>query len=159
MIAAVDALGHAGYSSLETFAPFDLPELDARLGLRRSRLGWLVVAGGLVGLVLGYGIQWWANVYNYPLNSGGRPAHAIPAFVFPTFEGVVLCAALAAFFGLFVMLRLPRLWAPVDKIEGFGRASVDRFWIAVANPGKSGDEVQRIMRDAGAVRTLWPAEL
>jgi hypothetical protein len=161
MIAAVDALKVAGFSNLETFAPFDIPDLDARLGLHRSQLGWIVVAGGIVGLVLGYGIQWWANVYNYPLNSGGRPVHAIPAFIFPTFEGVVLCAALAAFFGLFALLGLPRLWAPIDEVEGFGRASVDRFWIAVGNADSDGaaDEVQRVMREAGAVNTFAPAEL
>jgi len=115
----------------------------------------------LVGMVLAYGIQWWANVHDYPLNSGGRPVHAVPAFLLATFEGTVLCAALAAFFGLMIWLRLPRLWAPIDEVDGFGRASVDRFWIAVGatGTGDDGTRAAEIMRDAGALHTIGPAEL
>ncbi len=162
MLAGIDALMREGYRTLETFTPFDMPELDARLGLRRSRIGWLVAAGGFVGMVLAYGIQWWANVHDYPLNSGGRPVHAVPAFLLATFEGTVLFAAFAAFFGLMIWLRLPRLWAPVDEVDGFGRASVDRFWIAVGIPaGESGASnggarAAELMRGAGALRTVGP---
>src|SRR6185312_3838140 len=162
MLAAVDALLREGYRTLETFTPFDIPELDQRLGLRRSRIGWLVAAGGFAGMVLAYGIQWWANVHDYPLNSGGRPVHAVPAFLLATFEGTVLFAAFAAFFGLMIWLRLPRLWAPIDEVEGFGRASVDRFWIAVGIPvdgkgaGDGGARAIEIMRGAGASNTVGP---
>lgn len=161
MLAGVDALVRSGYGGLETFTPFDIPELDQRLGLRRSRIGWLVAAGGFAGMVLAYGIQWWANVHDYPLNSGGRPVHAVPAFLLATFEGTVLCAALAAFFGLMIWLRLPRLWAPIDEVDGFDRASVDRFWIAVGATGASDDgpRAAEIMREAGALHTIGPAEL
>jgi hypothetical protein len=48
-----------------------------------------------------------------------------------TFEGTVLCAALAAFFGFFVIARLPQPYHPVFEIDGFERATVDRYWIAV----------------------------
>ncbi|HEY5087011.1 MAG TPA: DUF3341 domain-containing protein [Gemmatimonadaceae bacterium] len=161
MLTGVDALRDAGYQELETFTPFDMPELDERLGLPRSRIGWLVAASGLVGMVLAYGIQWWANVHNYPLNSGGRPVHAAPAFLLATFEGTVLCAAFGAFFGLLVWLRLPKLWAPVDEIDGFGRASVDRFWIAVGaiDTDGRGAKAQQILRESGALHTFAPADV
>lgn len=158
MLAGVDALRRGGYDDLETFTPFDIPEVDERMGIGRSRLGWLVAAGGLAGLVAAYLIQWWANVHDYPLNSGGRPVHAVPAFLLVTFEGTVLVAAFAAFFGLLIWLRLPRLWAPIDEIDGFNRASVDRFWIAVGGVDRNErrDEAQRILQGAGAVRTVGP---
>ena len=168
MLAAVDALVREGYRTLETFTPFDMPELDERLGLRRSRIGWLVAAGGLVGMVLAYGIQWWANVHDYPLNSGGRPVHAIPAFLLATFEGTVLFAAFAAFFGLMIWLRLPKLWAPIDEVDGFGRASVDRFWIAVGTEAggaavgggaRTAARAAEIMRGSGALHTVGPAAI
>jgi hypothetical protein len=160
MLAAVDALLREGYRTLETFTPFDMPELDDRLGLRRSRIGWLVAAGGFVGMVLAYGVQWWANVHDYPLNSGGRPVHAVPAFLLATFEGTVLFAAFAAFFGVMIWLRLPKLWAPIDEVDGFGRASVDRFWIAVgttgdaSGAGSGGARAEEIMRRSGALHTV-----
>ena len=159
MLSALDALRRGRYRDLETYAPFDLPEVDARLGLRRSRLGWLALAGGLAGLVAGYGIQWWANVRAYPLDVGGRPAHAIPAFVPATFEATVLGAALATFVGLLVRLGLPRLWAPVDEIEGFERAAVDRYWVAVGTLVSEQDcaNAERLLREAGACRTVRAA--
>lgn len=161
MLAGIDALRGAGYEDIETFTPFDVPGLDEHLGLRRSKIGWIVVGGGLFGLVLGYGIQWFANVFNYPLNSGGRPAYAIPAFVFPTFEATILFAGFAAFFGVFALLRLPRLWAPIDEINGFGRASIDRFWVAVGavSTNTDGDRASDIMREAGALHTVGPTDV
>ena len=156
MLAGVDALVRDGYRQLETFTPFDIPELDERMGMGRSRIGWLVAAGGFAGMVLAYGIQWWANVHDYPLNSGGRPVHALPAFLLSTFEGTVLFAALAAFFGLMILLRLPKLWAPIDEVDGFGRASVDRFWISVDATAidDGGTRAEEIMRRAGALQTV-----
>jgi hypothetical protein len=134
-----DALVHGlrvlrakGYTQLESYAPFDVPGVAPLLGGRRSRLPLLVFAGGLFGAVASYAIQWYANAYSYPLNIGNRPAHAVPAFIVATFEGTILCAALAAFFGVLASLRLPRLWRPVFEIDGFERASIDRYWIAVA---------------------------
>ena len=161
MLHGLDVLLGAGYDQLETFTPFDMPEVDQRIGLRRSRIGWLVAGCGLVGLILAYGIQWWSNVFNYPLNIGGRPVHAVPAFIFPTFEGTVLLASFGAFFGVLAWLRLPKLWAPIDEVEGFGRASVDRFWIAVGaiETSRRGDEVQKILQDAGALHTFAPADV
>jgi hypothetical protein len=160
LIACVKVLRHAGHGKMETFTPYDMPELDGWLGLRRSRIGWLVALSGLVGMILAYWIQWWANVHNYPLNSGGRPAHAVPAFLLPTFEGTVLLAAFGAFFGLLLWLRLPKLWAPIDEVPGFGRASVDRFWVAVGGIDSAVrvSSVERIMRDAGAVNTFGPVD-
>jgi len=129
---AIDALRHEGYDDFEAYSPYDVPELDAPLRLGRSRLGWLVLLGGLIGLVAGYVIQWWANVHSYPLSVGGRPQHAIPAFIPAAFEATVLGASLAAFIGLLAVLRLPKLWAPEDEIDGFERATVDRYWLSVS---------------------------
>lgn len=153
---AIDALAREHYHDLETYAPFDLPELDVRLGRKRSRIGWLALAGGAIGLVAGYAIQWWANVHEYPLDIGGRPVHAVPAFIPSTFEATVLGAALAVFFGLLVWLRLPRLWAPIDEVAGFDRASIDRFWIVLGGFATDVDRehAEQLLRDAGAIRTV-----
>jgi hypothetical protein len=156
LIAAVTRFRGEGYDATDTFTPFDLPELDAATPARRSPLGWVAAGGGAAGLVASYGIQWWANVHAYPLNVGGRPVHAVPAFVLVTFEGTVLGAALAVCIGLLVILRLPRLWAPEDEIDGFERASIDRFWVATgpfANE-QDRDTASALLRSLGALRTV-----
>jgi hypothetical protein len=126
---ALRAFSDNGYTRLETYSP--VPITAPAMHRRRSRLPVAVFIAGLLGGIASYAIQWYANAYAYPLDIGGRPAHAVPAFLIPTFEGTVLCAALAAFFGFFVITRLPQPWHPVFELEGFERATVDRYWLAV----------------------------
>lgn len=137
--AAVRTLDEKGYTLVETYSPVPL-----RRGMwqKRSFLPAIVFLGGLLGGIASYLIQWYANAYAYPLDIGGRPAHAIPAFFIPTFEGTVLCASLTAFFGFFVITRLPRLWHPIFELDGFDRATTDRYWLAIdASDHRSGPEV------------------
>jgi hypothetical protein len=156
MLAALDALSQEPTLKLETYTSFELPEVDEPLGLKRSHIGWIALAGGLVGLIASYGIQWWANVYSYPLNVGARPVQAVPAFLLATFEGTVLGAALATFAGLLIILRFPKLWAPEDEIDGFARATIDRFWISACatNSEPTLAHAERIMQETGALRTV-----
>jgi hypothetical protein len=151
--AAVRALEALGYRSVETFAPLDLPEGEAVRGVHRSRLGPYVFGGGVVGAVLGYGIQWYADVRVFPLRVGGRPLHAVPAFIPATFEATILGAALVAFFGVLVALRLPELWHPVFEVEGFERASADRFWVAVGEDDPAFDR-ERTRADLASLDPL-----
>jgi hypothetical protein len=125
---AVRTLRREGYARIETYSPVPI---DAGIPRGYSWLPVAVFAAGLLGGIASYAIQWYANAYAYPLDIGGRPSHAVPAFIIPTFEGTVLCAALAAFIGFFVVTRLPQPWHPVFEIEGFERATVDRYWLAV----------------------------
>jgi hypothetical protein len=131
LLAGTAALHALGFRELETYTPFPVPGVEARLAPRPSRLPKFIFAGGLLGAILCYGIQWYADVWVWPMRIGGRPVHAVPAFIPATFEATVLGAALAAFVGLLVALRLPELWHPVFEVDGFERASVDRFWLAV----------------------------
>lgn len=136
---AIRALTDKGYTLMETYSPIPL-----KPGLRQSRafLPVIVFLGGLLGAIASYAIQWYANAYAYPIDIGGRPAHAIPAFLIPTFEGTVLCASLTAFFGFFVITRLPRYWHPIFELAGMDRATVDRYWLAIdAADRRSGAEV------------------
>jgi hypothetical protein len=160
MLAAIEELRREGYHDLESYAPYDIPDLDRALDLRRPKLGRLAGLGGFAGLVASYGIQWWANVHSYPLNSGGRPVHAAPAFVLATFEGTVAGAALAAFIGIFVLLRYPRPWSIEDEVDGFHRSTIDRFWIGMptfaGEPDR--DHASDVLARHGALRTVRVGE-
>jgi hypothetical protein len=128
---ALQQLRSRGYERLETYAPFPLTEEDAHAPGGWRALAIAVFAAGALGALAAYAVQWYVNARSYALDIGGRPAHAVPAFIPATFETAVLAAALGAFFGVLVVLRLPRLWQPLFEIDGFERASVDRFWVAV----------------------------
>jgi len=153
---AVAILRGQGYSKIETYTPYPVPHIEAVLPESPSVLPPLVLLAGFGGGLLGYWIQWYTNAVSYPLNIGGRPAHAAPAFFIPTFEGTILVAATAAFVGLFALLRLPQPWHPMFEIDGFERASIDRFWIAVdaTDARGSGDLTPRALEALKPLRVV-----
>ena len=139
--AALAVLREQGYTKLETYSPYPVERTNAVLSEPPSMLPPLVFLGGVAGALIGYWIQWFANAVSYPLNVGGRPAHAAPAFFIATFEATVLAASVAAFVGLFALLRLPRPWHPMFEADSFERASIDHFWIAIDLTDARGDRM------------------
>ena len=119
-----------GYLNVETHGPFPLSDEDAHAPRGSVVLSFLAVAGGVVALVAAYLVQWYANVVAYPLNIGGRPAHAAPAFIPATFESICLFATAALCLGFVLLERLPRLSQPIFEIGQqrlFGYQSFEVF--------------------------------
>lgn len=143
-----------GFTDVDTYSPYPLHGADEALGLRRSRVPLVVLAGGLAGATLGYFMQYWMNAVDYAINVGGRPLNSPPQYLPITFECGVLLAALSAFFGLlFGFLRLPQPYHPVFEVESFRRASVDRFWLSVASTEGVSEKVMQALAEAGAAST------
>jgi hypothetical protein len=158
LLAAVRAVRELGVTQLTTYTPYEVHGLEQALGERRSKLGLIVLAMAVCGGAAAYLLEWWINVVDYPLNIGGRPDHSAPAFVPICFEMAVLSAAVTAFVTALVLGGMPRLWDPVFEIDGFERATIDRFWLAI-DAGAIGIDrgaVTAALEGAGAVRVLWP---
>ncbi|MGH7615909.1 MAG: DUF3341 domain-containing protein [Gemmatimonadaceae bacterium] len=155
-VAALEALRNDGCEKIESYTPYPLDRVDELLPEPPSALPYVALLAGLAGGAFAYWIQWFANAVSYPLNIGGRPAHATPAFFIPTFEGTVLCASLAAFVGLLVVLRFPRPWHPVFEVDGFERAAIDRYWIAIdaSDHRAEHDRTLRFLEHFGASRVV-----
>lgn len=153
-VQALRRLRELGYTEIETYSAYPVERAEPLLADHPSPLPVLVFLAGVSGGCLGYWIQWYASVVSYQLNIGGRPAHAVPAFFIPTFEGTVLAASCAAFVGLLALLRLPRPWHPLFEVEDIDRASVDRYFIAisVSDPRLDLELTPRDLATLGAVR-------
>lgn len=121
----------AGYRRLAAYSPYPIEALPGALGLRKSRLPWLVLIGGIAGGVAGFGMQYYASVIDYPLNIGGRPLNSWPAFIIVTFELTILAAAGAAVLGMILRNGLPQPYHAVFNAPGFERASQDRFFLCI----------------------------
>jgi len=121
----------AGYRSISAYSPFPIAELPAAIGLRRSRLGLLVLVGGIIGAVVGFGMQYYAAVIDYPWNIGGRPLNSWPSFIILTFEMTILFAAGSAVLGMLLRNGLPRPYHAVFNAPRFRFASQDRFFLCV----------------------------
>jgi len=121
----------AGYENVEAYSPFPVEGLAEVIGFRKNRIPAIVFAGGLLGGIGGYFMQWYSAVVSYPINSGGKPPHSWPEFIPVTFELTILCAALAGFFGLLFLNGLPRLHHPLFDVPEFHLASRNRFFLCI----------------------------
>jgi hypothetical protein len=122
----------SGYRKFEVYTPYAVEGLDEILhpGTKWG-LPVLMFAGAVFGAAWGYWIQAWSEVFNYPINVGGRPYNSWPAFTVGTFEFMVLCAVAAGLFGLLAASRLPQLYHPLFEARSFARASRDRFVVCI----------------------------
>lgn len=130
--AAVRAADRAGYTRLEAFSPFPMPDIAKRLGHWPLVMPAIALTAGLIGAAVQYYAQYWMNVLDYPINVGGRPLHAWPAFIPAALIVGIMSAAAASLIGMLVLNRLPRLHHPLFDAKGFERASQDRFFLYIA---------------------------
>ena len=125
---AVRASRQHGLKVLDVLSPYAVHGLDQALGLRRSRLPWIVFAVGLAGAVLKIVFQVWTSSVNWPINVGGKPFRPWLAFVPVTFEVMVLFAGIT---GLLVFLIAGRLYPGRRAILPAERTTDDRFAVVV----------------------------
>ena len=123
----------AGFKRWDVFAPFPIHGMDEAMGLGKSWLSAVVLAGGLSGLatalILTFGPSW----FLYPLIVHGKPYDwkTVPAYFPILFELTILFSAFAAFFAWQIMNGLPRWNHPMFNWDRFTRVTNDGFFLAI----------------------------
>lgn len=144
-----------GYRKMDAYTPFPIEELSDAIGFRHTRLPMVVLIGGIVGCLGGYGLQYWVSAIEYPLNVGGRPYNSWPSFIPVTFETTVLVAAVSAVLGMLALNGLPMPYHPVFNVKSFALASKDKFFLCI--------EAEDPLYDRAAtehfLKTLQPREI
>jgi hypothetical protein len=110
----------------ETYTPKPLDEHPTG-----SPLPLVMFIAGMVGFCGFFFLLTWVNVWNWPIDIGGRPLFSWPAFVPITFELGILSAVGAGFIGYFVINGMPRLYEPIDNCESMRRAMRDWWIVAI----------------------------
>ena len=131
LVRAARAAREKGYRKLDAYSPFPIEELNDALHLHHNRLPLIVLAGGIVGGILGYLLQYYVTVIYFPINIAGRPLHSWPSYVVITFEMTILFAALSAVLGLLALCGLPMPYHPVFNVPRFALASRNRFFLCI----------------------------
>ena len=134
------------------------------MGIRRTSLPWFVLAGGMSGCAMALAMQWYVNsphtvsaaagiLSGYPLVFSGKPYWSLPAHIPVAFELTMLFAALAAFFGLWALVRLPRLHFPAFASRRFRKVTDDGFFLIIEARDERFDpaETAALLRAAGGV--------
>jgi len=137
LMQAVEKVRDAGFKKWDVHTPFPVHGMDDAMGIRGTQLPFLVLGGGLTGLVLATLMQWWMNAVDYKFMISGKPLFGLPANVPVMFELTVLFSAFAAFFGMWILNDLPKWYHPLFTNRRFRRATQDRFYIVIeaADPG------------------------
>ncbi|MCC7008125.1 MAG: DUF3341 domain-containing protein [Acidobacteria bacterium] len=131
LLRAARRVHEAGFTKTDAFSPMPIHGLAEALGFREHKIPKLVLAGGIVGALAGYGLEYWTQVIDYPMNIGGRPYFAWVSFIPPAFETTILVAAFTAAISMIVLNGLPQPYHPVFNHDGFRRASRDGFFLAI----------------------------
>lgn len=143
LLSAARRAHQAGYRRMDAYSPFPVDGLSEAIGFTERRLPKIMFAGGVVGAVLGFGLQVYAKV-DYPLNVGGRPNIAVEPLMLVTFELLVLFAVLFLILAMIALNRLPRLHHPIFGLDRFHLASQDRFFLFIsASDDRYDDETTR----------------
>jgi hypothetical protein len=120
-----------GFKNMDAYSPFPSEDIMDAMHHHKSVLPRLVLGGGITGCLFGFGMQYYVNVFAYPLNIGGKPLNSWPAFIPITFECTVLFAALTCVMGLLLLNGYPRHYHPVFNVKNFDRVSQDRFFLII----------------------------
>lgn len=131
VIGATRRARQAGYREMDAYTPYPVEGLAVELGMRKTRLPFVVLMGGLVGAGVGFLMQYYSMAIDYTFNVGGRPYNSWPVFIPVTFELLILLGAFAAFLGMMFLNGLPRPHHPVFNVPQFARSSQDRFFLCI----------------------------
>lgn len=128
---AAEQVRDAGYKHWDVIAPCPLHGLDRAMGLKRSIVPRISLAGGITGFCTGMSLIWFADAYIYPVVVGGKPLFS-PLFAFPvSYELTILFTAFATITGMFLVNGLPRHNHPVLKYPKIKRGLDDLFFIVI----------------------------
>ncbi len=151
MLEAAKALSQEGWR-VELHSPFPVKGMKEALGFRERAVPHAFVIGGIAGAAGGFLIQAYAN-WAFPLDVGGRPLIAVPAFMMIVFELMVLGSVLTGLATMFARNRLPRLHHPLFDAERFHLASDDRFFVSLLLDGRDEGEAR------AAIERMGPASV
>jgi len=108
---AAERVRDQGYRFWDAHSPFPIHGLNEAMGLKKSHL-----------------LEYIPTSFLFPLIVRGKPVDffTVPAFFPIMFELTILFAGFTAFFGVFVMNRLPRLHHPLFDHAPFARVTEPR---------------------------------
>lgn len=147
---AVKKVRTAGYKIHDIYTPFAVHGLDHAMGLRETSLHTAGFIYGITGTATALGGMSWVFLSDWPINVGGKPHFALPAFIPITFETTVLFSAVGM---VLTFCYLCQMMPFVKKHHFDLRATDNLFVMAIECTAKTNvDDLQSFLTNAGAVK-------
>jgi hypothetical protein len=113
LVAAVRAARTRGLRIVDAYTAYPIEGLPDAMGLKRSRLPRVTLAGAVLGFGGAIAFEFYAAVFDWALDVGGKPMNSTLAFVPIGFEIGILTAAILTTLAFFVRSRvLPGMRPP-----------------------------------------------
>lgn len=150
---AVKKVRNAGYKIHDVYTPFAIHGLDHALGMRETSLHTAGFIYGLIGTVTAVTGMGWVFTKDWPMNIGGKPNFALPAFIPIIFELTVLFSAVGMVMTFCYLCQL----APFVKKHHFHpRATDDLFVMVIECTEKTNiEDLKGFMQKAGAIEVNY----
>ena len=142
LLPAAERVRDAGFTRWDTHTPFPVHGLNDAMGVKATKLPWLVFVAGCTGALVGVLLQWWTNAVDYPVIISGKPFWSVPANIPVAFELTILFAAITTFVGMLAFNDLPRWYHALFRVRRFRRVTADRFFISIEAGDPRFDAVQ-----------------
>ena len=143
---AIKNVRKAGYKIHDVYSPFPLHGLDHAMGIRDTSLHTAGFIFGITGTATALSCMGWIFTSDWPLNIGGKPHFALPAFIPITFETTVLFASVG------MTLTFCYLCQIAPFIKKHPRATDDLFVMAIECTAKSNEnEIMALLQSSGAI--------
>lgn len=142
---AIVALKGADWVLKRVYGPFPSQTIQTALGLKKSRVGYFTLAGGVIGFVFGL----WLAVYTasqWDLVVSGKPIIAWFPFFIVAFEFTILFSVLGNVTGLLMQTRLPD-FPNLENVDP--RCSSDHFGVVAACKAADGQKVMALLKHHG----------
>ena len=151
-LAGIKALQQVGVKDFEVVSPVPHHEITHLLHRKQSPVRVFTLAGGLLGLAIGWGITI-GPLANFHLHVGGKPLLSIPPFGVVAYICTILFGALATVAGMIINARLPNvnMDAAYDP-----RLSSDHFGIRVYCSPENTVRYAAILSASGAIHVHKP---
>ena len=145
---AVSKVRKSGYKIHDVYTPYPVHGLDKAMGLRETSLHTAGFIYGLTGTTTAVTFMSWVFTKDWPVNIGGKPHFALPAWIPIIFELTVLMAAVGMVLTFCYICQL----APFIKKHHFHlRATDDLFVMVIECTDKTNeDELKNFLAAAGA---------
>ncbi len=145
-VSAITDMRALGWGIERVHSPVPSEKITAALGLRKSRVGWFTLAGGITGFFTGFLLAAFTAT-RWSLIVSGKPIVALVPFFIVGFEFTILFAVFGNVIGLITQAGLPRFHYNQHYDP---ECSADRFGIlATCSPEESG-ELQTFFAERGA---------
>lgn len=145
---AVKNVRKAGYKIHDVYTPFPIHGLDKEMGLRDTSLHTAGFFYAITGTSIAFGFITWIFTADFPLNIGGKPHFALPAWIPIMFELTVLLSAVGMVLTFCYLCQM----APFVKKHHFHlRATDDTFVMAIELTSRSNEnDVANYLQSVGA---------